>query len=392
MDDSLNREVPAEQGAAGSEGVAVGSDDTLDIHADDEQIYYSEDELEYELEQEDSAYDNSACVAPTNLNSDDRQVHHYHHYHCPDAPCGTARPAAQSHSGVQPVTVEELQGALQQAQIEIRFQRNEQVRLKHALQELSTSFEESLRQVDHTFDQIDHAVAHLRRQRRVRSPSHERPRGRGTSHRRSSPGWEPIDILSPVRRRGPSRNHSSPPRPRPSALSPRRRRSSPQTRSPRATSPHSRSPPSAQPACPDASVQRSATTPAPELPTISLASLDPVRPSESPSRFRARLLTEFPQFSAAIRRNTRRFFFFELLRVREQFPAVSVDVGWSRMVARLGASGFYTSEADVSRAWMIAFGEPPLAHFRRMFEVDVETLRSHLPDSWRNGRGNLIRF
>ena len=67
MDDSLNREVPAEQGAAGSEGVAVGSDDTLDIHADDEQIYYSEDELEYELEQEDSAYDNSACVAPTNL-------------------------------------------------------------------------------------------------------------------------------------------------------------------------------------------------------------------------------------------------------------------------------------------------------------------------------------
>lgn len=414
MDESPNREAPAERGAVGSDVAPQRASDPLQVHSDDldAQVYYSDDERDQE-----SADD---------LDSGIHLVHHYHHQHCPNTPCGTPHTStAPQSTSEQPVTADELSRALEQAQRDIRALQNERLRLQHRVRELSVSLEESLRQVEHTFGEVDRAFRRLdpacfrpsasARSRRGRTPSPAGQSNRGPDRERYDFGWEPIDIISTSpRRRRPGRSNSSAGQRR-LPVSSTRRHFSPTTDQSQPshiyTEPtHTRTPPRCHPPPTQANSVTPSTPPATQDGEIrdrqapssaqspprtllgALAALDPVPPATSPSRLRARLLAEYPQFTAGIRRNTRRFFFFELLQIRERFPEVSVDSGWSRLVARLAQIGFYPSAEEVARAWMIAFGEAPHAHFRSLFEQDVDSLRAHLPNSWRVVPGNLIRF
>ena len=386
----------------GAGGSMPGEVDGIETHVDeteDGSVFQSDDDTERQLQ--DSALGASAHVEPEQRTGADQAshhrhhqgcpaqevegsiVHHFHHQHCPGVPCAPAETGLGSRS-VASESTEEIRRTVRHIEIDIQFLQNHRFRVQQEVSDLSSSLGAALQEVDRTFSSIHSTFGQLSpgcfrrsspppRRRRQRSPSPPR-------RRRPSPGWEPIRVLSPVRSRGsarrsPATNRRTPrtssPNPQPTPSSPCQARAEPHPR-PRAAN----------------SCQRVEA----EAALTALATVDPVPPTASPSRLRARLANDFGHFSPGTRRNTRRFFFFELLRIRERFPEASVDAGWSRLVARLRSSGFYATEDDVNRAWMIAFEEPPQAHFRRLYQTELEVLRSHLPASFRTLPENLIRF
>lgn len=96
--------------------------------------------------------------------------------------------------------------------------------------------------------------------------------------------------------------------------------------------------------------------------------------------------------SELVLRNTRRFFFYHLLVVREANPTLSAIVGFERFATLLVHAGYYRSANLVRRAWAIAFGEPAGAHFGTIWDRPIEELLASAPGHVSINRRDLIRF
>ena len=114
-------------------------------------------------------------------------------------------------------------------------------------------------------------------------------------------------------------------------------------------------------------------------------------PPGSPNHLPALVQRLYPQFSEEVRSNTRLYFLFELVRVREQYPGTATR-GLERFTSRLVRAETFSSVDQVLTAWTIAFAHYPRAHFQHLWDRGAVALRAELPESRSIRPCDIIRF
>ena len=80
------------------------------------------------------------------------------------------------------------------------------------------------------------------------------------------------------------------------------------------------------------------------------------------------------------RKLVRTVFIEELLRIKQGEPFLDLPSAWERFVGRIVASGAIQSELEVKQSWRWAFDEPAVGHFRSLFFLSEEVIRSMISD------------
>ena len=78
----------------------------------------------------------------------------------------------------------------------------------------------------------------------------------------------------------------------------------------------------------------------------------------------------------AAKKLVRTVFIEELLRIKQSEPFLEATAAWDRFVGRIVASGAIQSESEVRTSWHWAFEEPAIGHFRFIFLMDEDSIRS----------------
>lgn len=298
------------------------------------------------------------------------EVHHFHHSHCDNQECSQENRGRQSERH----STRHLESTLNRVVLN-------QVQLHQSILRLTDFVADTnrnqLRTTHCTGCPRQHPRSHSAHRRRspARQPA-ERSRSR----------WEPIQVLSPVRRhRGsPERRGQGPSERRGQSSPVRHRRQSPVQflRLPQGLSvspAQPSSPPIGQPLPP-----RRADSPPPRSFHLS--------PSTSPSALGATVRGAFPHFTEEQKRNTRKLLLRKLISLRLTNLNLSSVGGWRRFVQAIRFSGEYSNDADISLAWNIAFEQQTQAHFTSLWNRDPEILRRYLPRQERFEREDLIHF
>ena len=367
MDHNPNREEVPERGAEGpeptppqeEEGAVGGSDSTYVSDAEDF------------ISAAAPATAPAAAADPTQHVGYDRywdtEVHHYHHRHCSGREC----PPEDEEGQLTRRDFRQLEATLDRVV-------HNQERLCRSLGQVSSLVSDVL-EAQPPRPGCRCGRGDCPRGRR-QSPSDNRRRrspSRGTADRSRS-RWEPIQVLSPVRRR-----RESPERRRQASPVHHRRQSPVQyLRLPQGLSvspAQPTSPPLGQLLFPQGSNNQ---------PPRSFH----LSPSGSPSTLGSTVRQAFPQFTEEQKRRTRNLLLRQLISLRLLYPNLSSVGGWRHFVRSLRFLGTYDTEADISLAWNIAFEQQTHAHFISLWNREPEVLRPYLPRQESTERQDLIHF
>ena len=221
------------------------------------------------------------------------------------------------------------------------------------------------------------------RPRRVNSPSPQRPR-------RTSPGpsrwseWEPVHVISPVRR--PRGNDSAAPTyrftPLPMGVSPsvladyRNYLNARSEEGPGSPVPSLESLPDAQPQPPLVPRVAQSRTPASR----------PLSPQPQPSAVgnsNSALLATGPSFLAAglkrVKKDLRAFFLRKALELRD-LPCDS-NIAWGRLEEIALSSGTFESHVDIQAAWTLAFQRTSSSHFSELLQMSAGEILQLIAES-----------
>ena len=290
-----------------------------------------------------------ACAPPTTSASFSSTVHHYHHQHCPTVPCRSVRPSSPLRLRVQNLegTLRRLSDQVDRTQSRLRGPDRQLRDLNDRIRGLEQSLRAGPEATDRSRSSRSNSTPPPRLQRTLRRSAQS---FRSTSRRRNvSPNWEPILERDPDRRRprtpspqyfaddscrGPEPNLGNSP---PGGC----RRGSPSRRNNRAVEgvPQGLHVPGAL-----SRIRTVLSLYWAEQPTNPIIS-----PPGSPSRVGATLRARFSHFPERVLRNTRRFFFYHLLCIRESNPTLSAIVGFERFGALLVHAEYFTSANLVRR-------------------------------------------
>ena len=381
MEDSPSRGVDFEEGAAGPEPSETSDAANLQDLITADEVYYSDsddaapqagadadadvqgaEQAEHQYDEVDpDAYaegfeegaDGLVCRRRQRNRRRASRVHHYHHHHCPSQDCAEHQELLASHARLE----------------------SQVAGLRESHRQLADFVHTSVGLISGNLIEVAGALTELAARPRAggRARYHRSP-SPPHSRRRPSPGpsrWEPVEVVSSLRELR-ERAHTSRRSP-----SPFRRPSAPAPWDATETAPN-------QPAA--------TVAPAASAPVSSDSSALFASPPGSPSSLSARIAADFDRFPYRVRRNTRSYFIFQFVCVRELYPLLSAEEGWNRFVARVIGAGPYVTPDQVDRAWTLAFERPTQAHFRRLWETPLPTLRAALPDPRGSRHGDLIRF
>ena len=67
---------------------------------------------------------------------------------------------------------------------------------------------------------------------------------------------------------------------------------------------------------------------------------------------------------------------FAVLQIKVESPNVTAGVAWHMLVTRLILERVVERDSEVSITWVFAFGEPPQAHFRVVFEGSIASIQA----------------
>ena len=393
MEDTLDRVVVVVEN--GAEGPARPEDrvEIETVRESEDEVYRSDSEEEQASVQGNNVSDAEVLelpgevVEPSAARPGDhrgvaraRVIHHYHHQHCPTVGCVAAAAARANESS----SVAGAVGGSAQRDVD-------RERIGRRLENLEAQH----RRVSYA---VEGYAAQLRRERQRR----ERSRARFSD-------WEPIEVARDSRDSARGYRVRSPSSRRRSLLEGARRHSPIQQFHPRrsplrgASSPGRRSPSPVRRVSPGSCsrrvVRRSPSPVGRSTPRVVRAPSPCWRslfsPTRSPSALSAYIANTHDRCSSRVRRNTRDYFISQVVRIRETHPDWNADRGWTCLVQRALAAGYYEASTQVSRAWLIAFSQPTHAHFRSIWGRDIEQLRNALPrqtPSFDFDRDELVRF